>query len=157
MRWVQNCQGQSYFGEIASIKSEPCQSGMKKPQLVRQSRLFIEDTGLLCCGGQIHNAPLSKATKFPCLLQQDNHLTSLIVNQVHFSLSHASTLTSLRKSFWIPSGHQLVKKLLRHCITCRKHGGRPYATPESAPLQKLKVQDPAPFTITGIDFTEPCM
>ena len=56
-------------------------------------------------------------------------------------------------SFWIPSGHQYVKKPLRRCVICRKHGGRSYATPESAPLPKVTVQDVSPFTITGVDFT----
>ena len=110
-RWVQNCLEQSYLREIASIKSKPGQSGMKKPPLVRHLRLFVDDTGLLRCGGQIHNAPLSEAAKFPYLLPQDNHLTLLIVNHVHVSLSHAgvgSTLTALRQSFWIPSGCQYV-------------------------------------------------
>ena len=95
--------------------------------------------------------------KFPYLLPQNNYLTSLIINHVHVSLSHVgvgSTLTALRQSFWIPSGHQYVKKLLRHCVICRKHGGRPYATPESVSLPKVRVQDVSPFTITGVDFTE---
>ena len=94
--------------------------------------------------------------KFPYLLPQKNYSISLIVNHVHVSLSHAgvgSTLTALRQSFWIPSGRQYVKKLLRHCVICRKHGGRPYATPESDPLSKVRVQDVSPFTITGVDFT----
>ena len=94
--------------------------------------------------------------KFPYLLPQNNYLTSLIVNHVHVSLSHVgvgSTLTALRQSFWIPSGRQYVRKLLRHCVICRKHGSRPYATPESAPLPKVRVQDVSPFTITGVDFT----
>ena len=64
-----------------------------------------------------------------------------------------STLTALRQSFWIPSGCQYVKELLRRCAICRKHGGRPYATPESAPLPKVRVQDVSPFTIASIDFT----
>lgn len=156
MRWVKNCQEQSYPREIASIKSKPGQTGTTKPSLVRQLRLFVDDAGLLRCGGRIHNAPLSETAKFPYLLPQDKHLTLLIVYHVHVFLSHAgvgSTLTALRQSLWIPSGRQYVKKLLRRCTICRKHGGRPYATPESAPLPKVRVQDVSPFTITGVDFT----
>ena len=116
LRWVQNCQEQSYHREIASIKSKPGQSGIKKPPLVIQLRLFVDNAGLLCCGGRIHNAFLSEVAKFPYLLPQDNHLTLLIVNHVHVSLSHTgvgsrSTLTALRQSFWIPSGCQYVKKI----------------------------------------------
>jgi len=156
MKLVQNCQQQTYPKEIASIKSKSVHSGTKKPPLVRQLRLFIDDAGLLRCGGRIHNAPLSELAKFPYLLPQNNHLTLLIVNHVHVSLSHVgvgSTLTALRQSFWIPSGRQYVRKLLRRCTVCRKHGGRPYANPESAPLPKVRVQNVLPFTITGVDFT----
>ena len=60
---------------------------MKKPPLVRQLRLFIDDTGLLHCGGRIHNAPLSEAAKFPYLLPQNNHLTLLIANPIYMSFS----------------------------------------------------------------------
>ena len=65
MRWIQTCQEQAYLREIASIKSKPGQSGMKKPPLVRQLRFFADNTGLLRCGGRIHNAPLSETAKFP--------------------------------------------------------------------------------------------
>ena len=123
-------------GKIDSVKSKPGHPGIKKPPLVRQLRFFADDAGLLHCGGRIHNVPISKVAKFLYLLPQNNYLTSLIVNHVHVSLCYAdvgSTLTALRQSFWIPSGRQYVKKLLCHCVICRKHGGRPYATPESAP------------------------
>ena len=45
------------------------------------------------------------------------------------------------------------KKLLHCCAICRKHGCKPYATPESAPVSKVKVQDVSPFTIIRVDFT----
>jgi len=83
-------------------------------------------------------------------------LTLLIASHVHVSLSHVgvgSTLTALRQPFWIPSGHQYVRKLLCRCTICREHGGKPYATTESAPLPKVRVQNVLPFTITGVDFT----
>ena len=88
MKWVQNCQQQSYPREIASIKSKPVHPGIMKPPFVRQLRLFADDAGLLRCGGRIHNAFLSKVAKFPYLLPQNNYLTSLIVNHVHVSLSY---------------------------------------------------------------------
>ena len=107
-------------------------------------------------GGRIHNAPLSELARFPYLLPQNNHLTELIVYNTHVRLSHAgvgSTLAALRQSFWIPTGRQYVRKLLRRCNTCRKHGGKPYAVPDSAPLPKIRVQEVPPFSITGVDFT----
>ena len=153
-KWIKACQQLRYPLEMASAKSKCIHP--KKPPLVRQLRLFIDDSGLLRCGGRIHNAPLSELARFPYLLPQNNHLTALIVNHVHVLLSYAgigSTLTALRQSFWIPSSPQYVKKLLRKCFVCRRHSGRPYATPESPPLPKVRVQDIPPFSITGVDFT----
>ena len=154
-RWIRNCQQQAYPREITSLKAKPVQPGVKKPPLVRQLRLFIDEAGLLCCGGRIHNAPLSELAKFPYLLPQNDHLTSLIVYRVHVFLSHAgvgSTLTAIRQTFWIPSGRQYVRKLLHCCTVCRKHGSRSYAATESAPLPKARVQDVSPFSITRVDF-----
>lgn len=62
-------------------------------------------------------------------------------------------MSALRQFFWIPTGRQYVKKLLHRCTVCRKHGGRPYAVPDAAPLPKMRVQEVPPFSITGVDFT----
>ena len=129
---------------MASAKSKSVRRGEKKPPLTRQLWLFLDDSGLLRCGGRIHNAPLSELARFPYLLPQNNHFTGLIVNHTHISLSHAgvaATLTALRQCFWIPCGCQYVKKLIRQCTICRRHGGRPYAAPQSPPLLKIRVQD----------------
>ena len=99
IRWVQACQELSYPRELASAKSQCVRPEVKRPPLVRQPRLFVDDKGLLRCGGWIHNAPLSELARFPYLLPQNNHLTTLIVNHVHVLLSHVdvgSTLTALQ-------------------------------------------------------------
>jgi len=154
--WIQACQRLRYPLEMTSANSKCIRSEVKKPPLVRQLRLFIDDRGLLRCGGRIHNAPLSELARFPYLLPQNDHLTALIVYHTHALLSHAgvgSTLTAIRQSFWIPCGRQYIKKLLRRCTICRRHSGKPYAAPESPPLPKIRVQDVPPFSITGVDFT----
>jgi len=155
-RWVQACQELVYPKEMASARSDCDRPAAKRPPLVRQLRLFVDDKGLLRCGGRIHNAPLSELARFPYLLPPHHHLTTLIVNSTHVLVSHAgvgATLTALRQSFWIPTGRQCVKKILRRCTVCRRHSGRPYAAPEMAPLPRVRVQDVPPFTITGVDFT----
>ena len=83
-------------------------------------------------------------------------LTSLIIYSVHSQMFHAGTNTTLkaiRQQFWIPTARQRIKSLLRHCTTCRRHGGKPYATPDPPPLPEIRTRDTIPFTITGIDFT----
>ena len=64
-----------------------------------------------------------------------------------------STLTALRQQYWVPSGRQCIKGLLRHCTVCKRHHGKPYSAPEPAPLPKDRLRDVPPFTVTGVDFT----
>ena len=74
--------------------------------LVRQLRLFLDEKGIIRCGGRIHNAPVSRSTKFPSLLPKEHPLTKLIVYATHKEQLHAgvnSTVAALRQAYWIPS------------------------------------------------------
>ena len=124
--------------------------------LVRQLQLFIDNDGLLRCGGRIHNASLTQLAKFPYSLPSKHPFTTLIVYTAHVKLYHSgvgSTVTALHQSYWIPTVRQYVKSLLRRCVVCRKHSGRPYTAPDPAPLPKERMQDTCPFSVTGVDFT----
>ena len=150
--WVKQCQEEIYSRELTSMSSQ----STKRPPLVRQLRLFVDAHHLLRCGGRIHNAPLSETAKFPLLLPPKHWLTSLIIRSVHVQLFHAgtnATLTAIRQKFWIPTARQRIKSLLRQCVTCRKHGGKPYQVPDPLPLPKIRTCASVPFTVTGIDFT----
>ena len=85
-KWVQACQEPM---EMASARSKCDRPAVKRPPLVRQLRMFVDDKGLLRCGGQIHNAPLSELARFPYLLPPHHHLTTLIVKHMHALLFHA--------------------------------------------------------------------
>ena len=124
--------------------------------LVRQLRLFIDNDGLLRCGGRIHNAPLTQLAKFPYLLPPKHPFTALVVYAVYRKFYHSgigSTVTALRQSYWIPTARQYVKLLLRHCIVCKRYSGKPYTAPDPAPMPKVRVQEVHPFSVTGVDFT----
>ena len=123
--------------------------------LVRQLRLFIDQTGLICCGGRIHNAPIGDSANFPLLLPPKNILTDLKIRATHNRQLHAgvnSTLTALRQRYWIPTGRQQVKKLVRKCVICRKIVGPAFNTPDPLPLPRARLQQTRPFTITGVDY-----
>ena len=64
-----------------------------------------------------------------------------------------TTLTAIQQQFWIPTTRQHIKSLLCQCTACRRHGRKPYATPDPPPLPEIRTRDTIPFTITGIDFT----
>ena len=153
-RWILNCQQQQFPREIQHLKSDLCKK--KRPPLVRQLQLFLDDKGYLCCGGRIHNAPVSKTTKFPYLLPSRHTLTTLIVLAAHVTQLHSGvnhTVTALRQKFWITSARRYVRSVLRSCVTCKRVCGKPYSTPDPPPLPKLRTQLAPPFTVTGVDFT----
>ena len=152
--WVRDCQRAVYWKELSSLTG--ISQNKKQPLLIRQLRLTLDKEGIIRCGGRIHNAPLSELARFPYLLPPKHQFTALIVISVHSSLYHAGvigTLTAIRQSYWIPTGRQCVKTLLRKCITCKKLSGKPYSAPDPPPLPKIRTLDAPPFTVTGVDFT----
>jgi len=124
--------------------------------LIRQLRLFLNSDSLICCGGRIHNAPVSDSTKFPYLLPRKHLLTELIVrdtHEKHFHTGMNSTITYLRQMYWIPAARQCVKNIIRHCVVCNKLSGGHYRAPDPPLLPKCRLKEMDLFTVTGIDFT----
>ena len=150
--WVKNRQSVVFHAEVDNLISK----SRHRTTLVRQLRLFLDDGGLLRCGGRIHNAPLSGNTKFPLLLPSKDHFTDLVIHSTHVKQLHAgvnSTLTALRQTYWVPSGRQCVKTLIDKCVTCRKVSGTAYNAPDPPPLPKSRMQQTQPFEVTGVDYT----
>ena len=155
-KWVKDVQQDVYKKEIANLKLVARQPKTSRLLLVRQLRLFLDEHEFLHCGGRIHNAPVSKTTKFPYLIPPRHRFSYLIVHDVHVTLHHAgtgATLTALRQTYWIPAARQYIKSILRHCVTCLRVIGQPYSAPDPPPLPSLRTQDVHPFTYTGVDFT----
>ncbi|GFW35211.1 integrase catalytic domain-containing protein [Trichonephila clavipes] len=69
--------------------------------------LSRDDSGLLRGGGRSHDNS-----------HQPKDFTYIIIN--HFHTGAEATLANIRNSFWIPSTRNVVRKILRTCIICRK-------------------------------------
>ena len=153
-KWILNSQESTYSKEIENIQSK----SRNRSPLVRQLRLFTDDKGFIRCGGRLHNAPLAEHTRFPYLLPTNHPFTALTVYDTHERQLHsgvAATVTALRQTYWIISMRQYVKKLLRRCVTCKRVDGIPFKAPDPAPLPKIRMQQPIPFSVTGVDYTGP--
>ena len=149
--WILNTQQQVFSSEIANIRSKS-----QRLPLVRQLRLFLDQSGALRCGGRIHNAPIGELAKFPYLLPTKHHFTHLVIYAVHNAQLHAgvnSTLTAIRQSYWIPAARQMIRQILRKCVTCQKVIAKPYQAPDPPPLIMARTQASRPFQVTGVDFT----
>ena len=87
MKWIKTCQKQLYWKELSCLTSKS--NGSKQSRLIRQLRLFLDEYGIIRCGGRIYNAPLSQLAKFPYLLPPKHPFIALIIYSVHIRLFHA--------------------------------------------------------------------
>ena len=152
--WIRSCQQITFADEFINLQSKNTKT--RRLPLVWQLRLFLDNKSIIRCGGRIHNAPLDDNTKFPALLPKEHPLTRLIVYAVHKQQLHTgvnSTVVALRQEYWIPSARQLVRRLLRQCVSCRKVMGKAYSIPDPPPLPRARTKEGKPFEVTGVDFT----
>ena len=108
--------------------------------------------------GRLENSDLSEDARKPIILPKEHGLTKLIVEQCHRKVLHSglrATLAELRARFWVPKGRQVVKKIIRSCVTCKKSEGKSYSAAEEAALPDFRVQESPPFSKVGIDFAGP--
>ena len=97
----------TYKQEISYLKNSDI---FKKPAIVRQLNLYLDDEDLLRCRGRLQYTDLPYDAKFPILMPKDNYLTTLIVQSMHKTVMHGGvceTLTHIRQTYWIPQGRQL--------------------------------------------------
>ena len=123
-----------------------------------QLKLFINEDHLICCQGCLDNADLPLPWKNPVLLPTKHYYTQLVVREKHYSVHHngvQETLAAVLEGYWIIRGRETVKQIIRRCVVCRRHEGKPYATPAAPPLPKERVSNGPPFSNMGIDFAGP--
>ena len=101
LRFISNCRNQTKVGPLATQEIDAAAlvwirstqqryySGLtlnrqtaKKPNLVLQLNLHVDENKFLRCRGRIYNAPLDAYTKFPFPLPQKDRLTTLIIEGV---------------------------------------------------------------------------
>ena len=67
------------------------------------------------------------------------------------------TLNSIWQRYWILRGRGQVKRLIRHCIACKKSETLPFQTGFKKKLPKIHVDEAPPFSHAGIDFAGPLL
>ena len=150
--WTKFVQRQQYGEVVDSINKS------KRNNLQYQLGIYVDQHGLLRCGGRLDNAELCESAKHPILLPKGHIYTDLIVERYHKSSMHtvvSQTLSLIRHRYWIPQGRSTVKRVLRACTVCRRHEGGPYKMPLMPPLPAERVTESPPFTYTGVDYFGP--
>ena len=153
--WIMSVQAESFPRELKSLKEKT--SDRNLPYLA-QFGLFIDEKGVLRCRGRIEKSQLPEVTCHPALMPTRHHLSDLIVKEAHYYVFHSgvrATLTAVRERYWIPRGREVVKRVIRPCIVCVKHAGKPFVRPPEPCLPSERVEDAPPFANTGVDLAGP--
>jgi hypothetical protein len=114
--------------------------------------------GIIRVGGRLSRSPLSYDENHPMLLPADHTISKMVVKDSHNRVFHAGrerTLCEVRRRFWIVRGRNVVRKIIKDCVTCRKLRQYPYTTlMADLPPERLELFSP-PFTTTGVDLFGP--
>ena len=111
---------------------------------------------ILPVGGRLTNADLTFDLKYPIVLPESSHLTSLIIYEVHSTVvGHCgvnSTLNRLCQKFWTINARVTIWRVISECTVCRRVKSKPSNQfIADLPPARLKVYDP-PFSQVGVDY-----
>lgn len=124
---------------------------------VTQSGLYLQE-GVMRCKGRLNNSLSLANSRKPVLLPASHEFVKLLIKQTHESVQHSGirdTLTTLRERFWVLSGREAVKKIIRKCVICRKYEGKPDSALPPNDLPDERVSEDPPFTHVGLHFVGP--
>uniref|UniRef100_A0A8D8QW11 Integrase catalytic domain-containing protein n=1 Tax=Cacopsylla melanoneura TaxID=428564 RepID=A0A8D8QW11_9HEMI len=150
-QWLKYLQRKHFASTISSLELN------KKDSLTLNLGLELSN-GLLVCKGRFVELQIDGKNSFPVLLPRKDHVTNIIVHDIHkkvFHLGTNQTLGELRLEYWVPNGRAEVKSILKQCPICNKFRSGPYATPEFSLYPAYRLNKNIAFTYTGIDYFGP--
>ena len=110
--------------------------------------------GLLCVGGRLRHAPIEQERRHPVILPKKHHVVDLIVRHYHLLSGHSGqeyVLSLIRKSYWIIKGRVAVRRVVNHCLSCRRRQA-PFGAQKMADLPADRVTpSKSPFSFVGVD------
>ena len=152
---IRSIQREAFAKEIEYLQTN---EETRPPPYVAQFRLFLDEKGILRCQSRLKHASILEQCTKPILLPKCHHVSKLLVIYCHEKVMHdgvRETLNLLRQRYWIPRARELVKGILRKCVTCKRLEGLPFSTTFCPDLPKIRVDDQPPFNNTGLDFAGP--
>ena len=153
--WIRFTQRESFLQEILALESgQP----LKKSSRLLAFDPFLDKQGILRVGGRLSYSELSREQKHPILLPKKHVFSKMLawhahVTNLHFGLDQ--WFFYLRQEYFILGARQLLRSLIRYCLTCKRLTKR-FHHPQMSNLPDarltLSAQCP-PFTHVGTDLT----
>lgn len=154
---IKTIQQRHFAKEISILKnlSSNNETFNLKQSPLRRLNPFLDNNNILRVGGRISNSDIPYSHAHPIILPQKEHITSLIIEQVHLRLFHAgiqNTLCHIRLKYWPINGRNEVKKVIHRCVCCIRCSPRT-CEQQMAVLPSPRVTLERPFLHVGIDFS----
>ena len=148
----------TYQSEFKGARDYLLGKTKKRPDIVNQLKLYLDERGLIRCKGRMQNSALDPQSNNPLLIPKYSDLSRLIIREAHTDVFHfglSSTVAKIRERFWIPQILQSVKLGIKGCIICKKLACRPYKLPDPPALPLDRVAEVPPFYYCGVDYCGP--
>ncbi|GFY09524.1 integrase catalytic domain-containing protein [Trichonephila clavipes] len=153
---IKEIQKETYVSEIINLEKVQNVSGCSK---IRSLAPCLDDRKFLRIKGRLDESELSLDEKQPIILPSNSKFTELLILYEHTKNFHSgvtTTLVILRRKFWIPKRRQLIKKVIKKDLICRKYSLKP-TNQITAQLPKDRLLENPLFEVSGLDFVGPIL
>lgn len=151
---IRYSQRQTFPDEFKSLQSS---NHVKRSSPLSKLDPVVQD-GILRVGGRLNQSAMPESAKHPAILDKKQHITSLILKDIHKNTGHSGRnqiLAKLRNKFWVGAANTAIRKLISKCTVCRRLNAR-VSEQKMAELPRDRLMpDEPPFTHVGVDFFGP--
>lgn len=116
-------QRQYYSDEMKCVKNN-----LRIRSSIQHLTPFIQKDGLFMVGGRLALAPISSASKNPCLIPRKSKLAQLICSHYHVITLHGGPhlmQSLIQRKFWIPGIRYLLRSIVFKCLNCYRFKAKP--------------------------------
>ncbi|XP_060801418.1 uncharacterized protein LOC132901991 [Amyelois transitella] len=124
---------------------------------VKSLNPFLDKLGIMRVAGRLENANVPYNQKYPIILPNKCHFTTLIIRNEHLSLLHSGlklTLSSLVQRYYIVSAVREIKKVVHRCTICFKFRAE-RASQLMGSLPGARITQDRVFNQIGMDYCGP--